>query len=172
MVLTSCEIINEGFDLPVVTTAILLRKTSSLGLHLQQVGRVLRTHPDKTHSIVIDHVGNLFKHGVAEQDREWSLEGRPKQDRKENKGDGFSQCLECFAMYQGDECPECGWKKPAPVAEMEVIDVELEEFRVKPVSEAKTYSDLRKMAKAKGYKPGWAYHAAREAGIRTPFKIR
>ena len=47
-VLTSCDIISEGTDIPSVTGAILLRPTDSLGLHLQQVGRVLRPSPGKT----------------------------------------------------------------------------------------------------------------------------
>ncbi|MCK7581523.1 MAG: hypothetical protein MZV65_41790 [Chromatiales bacterium] len=42
-VLTSCEIISEGTDIPRVSGAILLRPTQSLALYLQQVGRVLRT---------------------------------------------------------------------------------------------------------------------------------
>lgn len=47
-VLTSCDIVSEGTDIPSVTGAILLRPTDSLGLHLQQVGRVLRPCPGKT----------------------------------------------------------------------------------------------------------------------------
>jgi len=47
-VLTSCDIVSEGTDIPSVTGAILLRPTDSLGLHLQQVGRVLRPAPGKT----------------------------------------------------------------------------------------------------------------------------
>jgi superfamily II DNA or RNA helicase len=81
---SSCDIISEGFDVPVVTAAILLRPTQSLGLHLQQIGRVLRPAPGKERAIVIDHVGNVaecladvwsFNHGRAEDDREWSLDG-------------------------------------------------------------------------------------------------
>jgi len=167
-VLTSCEIINEGFDLPVVTTAILIRKTQSLGLHLQQIGRVLRTHRDKSHSIVIDHVGNLARHGIAEQEREWSLEGRTKQARKESQGDRFTQCGECYALFMGTECDECGWTKPKPAAIAETIDVDLVEFAVKSPKDAKDYKELVKMAKAKGYKPGWAWYQAKERGIPIP----
>ena len=41
-VLTSCDIISEGFDAPAVGGAILLRPTQSLALFRQQVGRCLR----------------------------------------------------------------------------------------------------------------------------------
>ncbi len=40
-VLTSCDIVSEGTDIPIVTTAILLRPTYSLCLFLQQCGRCL-----------------------------------------------------------------------------------------------------------------------------------
>ena len=176
MVLTSCEIINEGFDLPVVTTAILLRKTQSLGLHLQQIGRVLRPHPGKTHSVVIDHVTNLQKHGVAEQDRDWSLEGRTKAERKESPGDKFTQCEECYCMFEGGECPECGWTKPAPVINRDVVDMDLVEFKQQsPIEKreedraAKSYKDLVAIGKRRGYKHGWAYHQAKERGFPMPF---
>ena len=52
-VLVSIEVVSEGFDLPAVSTAILLRKTASLGLYLQQVGRILRPQENKT-AIVLD----------------------------------------------------------------------------------------------------------------------
>ena len=41
MGVTSCNLISEGFDLPAVETAILLRPTMSLIVYLQQVGRSL-----------------------------------------------------------------------------------------------------------------------------------
>ena len=78
-VLTSCDIISEGTDIPSVTGAILLRPTDSLGLHLQQVGRVLRPSPGKPHAIINDHVGNTLRHGRPTDLRDWSLEGRTKQ---------------------------------------------------------------------------------------------
>ena len=46
-VLTSCEIISEGTDIPVVGGALLLRPTQSLSLALQQIGRALRPYPGK-----------------------------------------------------------------------------------------------------------------------------
>ena len=84
---SSCDIISEGFDLPEASVAILLRPTKSLGLFMQQVGRVLRTAAGKTHATVIDHVCNVGKqvegefeitHGFIEQERIWSLSGEVK----------------------------------------------------------------------------------------------
>jgi hypothetical protein len=46
-VLTSCDLVSEGFDLPAVEVAILLRPTQSLSLYLQQCGRAIRPAPGK-----------------------------------------------------------------------------------------------------------------------------
>ena len=73
-VLTSCEIISEGTDIPIVGAAILLRPTKSLGLYLQQVGRAMRPYPGKEYTIILDHVGNVDRHGLPDEYREWSLE--------------------------------------------------------------------------------------------------
>jgi DNA repair protein RadD len=117
---SSCDIISEGFDVPVVTAAILLRPTQSLGLHLQQIGRVLRPAPGKERAIVIDHVGNVaqckagvwtLNHGRAEDDREWSLEGASKKEKTER----VARCEECLAIVAPGTrvCPECGHEKQA-----------------------------------------------------------
>jgi superfamily II DNA or RNA helicase len=128
-VLTSCEIINEGFDLPLVTAAILLRPTMSLGLHLQQIGRVLRPAPGKERAIILDHVGNLARHGLAEDVRDWSLDGRPKK-KKSKKDDEpdvkVTQCPECYCCHSpAQECPECGHVYEAKGRQIEQVDGEL-----------------------------------------------
>jgi hypothetical protein len=115
---SSCDIISEGFDVPVVTAAILLRPTKSLGLHLQQIGRVLRPAPGKQRAIIIDHVGNVaqckaglwsLNHGRAEDDREWSLDGAKKKEKSERVG----RCEQCLAIIPpaAKTCPECGHEK-------------------------------------------------------------
>lgn len=169
-VLTSCDIISEGFDLPIVGAAILLRPTTSLGLHLQQVGRVLRMHAGKTHSTILDHVGNLSRHGLAEDEREWSLDG---QDKKKSKSEplGLKQCRKCFAMFKPSPvCPECGTVLPQPKArKLSVVEGKLEEFTRMPLQlalkECKTRRDLQAIAKAKNYKPGWVFYQAKAMGL-------
>jgi superfamily II DNA or RNA helicase len=127
-VLTSCEIINEGFDLPIVEAAILLRPTMSLGLHLQQIGRVLRPSPGKTRSVILDHVGNLARHGLAEAEREWRLEGRPKGKRKaQEENVEVCQCPNCYCCHDpAPECPECGHVYERKAREIEHRDGTLE----------------------------------------------
>jgi DNA repair protein RadD len=124
-VMTSCEIINEGFDLPVVGAAILLRPTKSLGLHLQQIGRVLRPAPGKTRAVVLDHVGNLHEHGLAEDVREWTLEGKKARLRKAKAEHVVKtrQCPSCYAVHLwGPSCDECGHEYIATVRELQQVD--------------------------------------------------
>jgi DNA repair protein RadD len=116
LVLTSVDIFGEGFDLPAIETAILLRPTQSLSLHLQQVGRALRTFEGKAKATILDHAGNLMRPGLGlpDGDFEWTLEGRPKGKRRASDiGIPTRQCESCYAVFPpAPACPVCG----APVA--------------------------------------------------------
>lgn len=127
--LTSCEIISEGFDLPVVTAAILLRPTQSLSLYLQQVGRVLRPSPGKENAIILDHVGNLHRHGLAEAYRDWSLEGAVWRKKRERANIPSRQCPKCYCVHAVvPQCPECGHAYRVEQRKLQTIDGELVEF--------------------------------------------
>lgn len=188
--ISSCDIISEGFDLPIVSAAILLRPTASLGLYLQQVGRVLRIAPGKTHATIIDHVGNcgstrggewVEKHGFAEDVREWSLEGRTKK-----KGAApVRLCSGCFAVVPvgASKCPQCGEKKPPqerPLPEAadtgDLEQVQRDRIREKTeamMKRAKTLEDWQKIAKLRGYNQGWAWHRFQQRSQkRTTYKIK
>lgn len=56
-VVFTCDLYNEGVDLPFVDTLLLLRPTSSATLFLQQLGRGLRLHGNKSICLVLDFVG-------------------------------------------------------------------------------------------------------------------
>ena len=56
-VLCSCDLYNEGVDLPFVDTLLLLRPTASATLFLQQIGRGLRLHQGKSSCLVLDFIG-------------------------------------------------------------------------------------------------------------------
>lgn len=162
-VLTSCEIISEGFDIPVVTAAILLRPTKSLGMHLQQIGRVLRPAPGKTRAIILDHVGNCLRHGLAEEVREWSLEGRPKKKKASDDDEAppVRQCPQCYACHvPAPICPECGHTYEIKVRKLEQQDGELVELsaawmakqRKQEQGQASSFEELVALGKARGYR--------------------
>lgn len=170
-VLTSCDLISEGFDVPGIVAAILLRPTQSLALYLQQVGRALRTAPGKAHAVILDHVGNSARHGAPCDDRDWSLVGRSEATRKTKAGEAsVRQCPTCYAISPAaaSKCRECGQAFPLQAREVEVLEGELSEVEVaktrrdavRAQAEAQTLDDLIALATERGYKNpvGWARH--------------
>ena len=133
-VVTTCDVISEGVDVPIVCGAILLRKTKSLTIFLQQVGRVLRPYPGKTSAIVLDHVGNYREHGHPLKHRKWNLHGKPK--KKSEREIIVTDCPECFAIMTGSPsvCENCGAKLKFAKVELDmrenilVVDVDLEKY--------------------------------------------
>lgn len=167
-ILTSCDLISEGIDIPIVTTAILLRPTQSLGLYRQQVGRVLRPAPGKERAIILDHVGNCLRHGLPDDEPEWSLAGRlKKQQGAAEKGPPVRQCPACFAAHRpAPVCPECGHVYDIVAREVEEVAGDLEQvdkaefakMRKAQLKRAKTINQLRAIEVERGYNPGWADH--------------
>ena len=62
-VICSVGVMSEGTDLPFVSCLLCLRNTDSRGMFIQQVGRGLRIHPSKQDCLILDEVGNSWKHG-------------------------------------------------------------------------------------------------------------
>jgi DNA repair protein RadD len=96
----------EGWDLPSCKRLILARPTKSLGLYMQMGGRIFRPWNGET-PIVLDHGGNVDRHGLPHEDREWSL------TKKHKKGSGappVKACPACFAFVSAAarNCPHCG----------------------------------------------------------------
>jgi len=104
----SVDMMGRGVDLPVVKYLACARPTHSLAWWLQWLGRAIRVDGE-TRPIIADHVGNLWRHGTVEMDREWSLEGMSKNLREKELLTAVCQCPNCFAMFEkAPVCPECG----------------------------------------------------------------
>ena len=153
-VLTSCDLISEGLDVPSVGAVILLRPTQSFTLYMQQIGRGLRPSPGKAELIVLDHVGNVARHGPPEAERIWTLEGietpeptseRPKQG--DGKGDGSQR----------------DWSV-APGTLIEITPERAEVIRSLPYKTFTSgnfnwnYAELSFYAQSRGYEKGWIWH--------------
>lgn len=171
-ILSNVDLISEGFDVPDAEVAILMRPTQSLSLYLQQVGRVLRAAPNKTHAIILDHAANVYRHGLPDDDREWSLKGKPKQRGGKNAEPtiALKSCPECYATHApSPTCPACGHVYEITGREVESVEGDLEEVdkeqfrkqRRREVGRARTLEDLKELAESRGYKPGWAEHVWR-----------
>ena len=157
--LTSCQLIGEGIDVPSVGGCILLRPTSSVSLHLQMIGRCLRPSGDKV-AVVLDHVGNTLRLGHHLEDRDWTLEGIAKRDRE--AAPSVKVCPACFAAMpsQARQCVECGHEFQPEHRELRQVDGELVEVamraRRREQGNAQTLEALREVAQQRGYKRGWA----------------
>ncbi len=161
-VMTSCDIISEGFDLPAIECAIMLRPTQSLGLWIQQSGRALRPHPGKEYAILLDHAGNVQRHGLPDEDRQWSLAGREKKKKNGQEKVSVKICPKCFAaQFVGKiACGFCGYVfdiSPREVEHVEgdLIEVDPEQIkaqRLQEQSSAETMEDLVALGKRRGYR--------------------
>lgn len=101
-VVTSCDLISEGLDIPSVSIVILLRPTKSIVTFLQQIGRGMRPAPEKT-LIVVDLAGNSLRLGRPTADRKWSLDGAPAVEDKVKLGGGSRGPARCRRHWTGTD---------------------------------------------------------------------
>lgn len=92
--------------------------SKSLSSHVQQMGRVMRSHPSKQFAVWLDHAGNylrfredwdaVFEDGVHELD---DGKEKAKKEKTEKEKEG-SKCPKCGALWHGgDMCAHCGYVK-------------------------------------------------------------
>lgn len=187
LVLCSVELFIEGFDCPGIEVVQMLRPTQSVVVYLQAIGRALRPAPGKARALILDHVKNWERHGLPDDDREWSLEGRQKGKRKAGEqvpALSIVQCpAPCFAIFRRDAgvCPKCG--RPVDGGgrrELETVDGELEAVDVAALRKerkreqgaARSLEDLVRLGVRRGMKKPaeWACitQAARAGRKPTP----
>lgn len=137
LVMCNCELVIEGFDLGsqigrdiTLECCVLLRPTQSVARYLQMVFRALRKKEKP--AIILDHAGCAKKHGLPDEVREWSLQGKKKgKAKKEDQDDPdvfIQQCKNCFSVFRPGPscCPSCGVEIERKKArEIEQVDGEL-----------------------------------------------
>lgn len=167
-VLTNYAIVIEGFDVPGAWCTLSLRPTQSLTVHVQSTMRCMRPAPGKT-AVILDFCKNYERLGLPDDDREWKLAGREKRGRAKEKNTVKARtCEHCFRTYAGDGriCPYCGEDNGKTRAELEADErAELERVqdaerrdRRREVGRAQTREELERIARERGYKPGWVWH--------------
>jgi len=184
-VLTNVELLIEGVDVPAIEAVQWLRPTASLIIWMQGNGRGFRPADGKPGLIILDHVGNWQRHGLPDDDREWSLQGDPNRGkRKKSDPDEVKvkQCPKCYAIFRPGpkECPECDESLAVERrglvvedGELKAIDIEAERrAKKREQGSARTLKDLVELGKRRGLnKPAeWAVmtHAARMRARPTP----
>jgi superfamily II DNA or RNA helicase len=167
-VLTSCNVISIGFDVPAVEVGLLLRPTMSLALHYQQIGRVMRISPDtgKTHGIILDQAGNLERLGFPEDVKSYELPIGESAAAPEPKLPHLShnkqcpQCQRCVA-HVTMECPGCGynWAAERPMYDQDLIQLmsreQLRQIEDEP-TRYRIFQAFRQRIFGKGYNPDFA----------------
>lgn len=155
--LVNVDLFGEGFDLPAIEVVSFARPTQSYSLYAQQFGRALRlmvsrilmgawdTYTDaqrrqfiaessKPKAMIIDHVGNVERHGLPDKRREWSLERREKRGRRLLTDEiPIRSCLNpvCASVYERIHkcCPFCGfYPVPAERSSLVAVDGDLTEL--------------------------------------------
>lgn len=112
-VLGTCTALAEGWDCPKCCVALMVRPTKSLLMFIQQVGRILRPWPGKTHGLILDFVGV-----TDDKDMRSIVDLRETQAPREIEdpcpGCGKARCLDCGL---------CGnWECPMPSCMCEIED--------------------------------------------------
>lgn len=162
LVLCNADLFGEGFDVPAIEAAILLRPTKSLSLHLQQVGRALRPCEGKAEAIILDHAGNSLIHGLPDDERVWSMEDRERRKRTEKAEVTVRQCEECFFVYRPTPaCPSCCHEPAVQAREIEVVEGVLQEFK-----RAEPRAKFREQGKAGSLEA--LIQLGRERGYKNP----
>ena len=157
-ILTNCNLISFGFDVPDCDCVVGLRPTASLCLYIQQYSRALRKNGDRK-AVILDFAANVFRFGMPTEKREWKLSGRVKCKNLRAEPEILArQCGNCFRVYSGTGqiCPFCGANngrtreqiKADERAELEKIT----EIRKAEVRKAVTLQDLIKIGRERGYK--------------------
>ena len=144
-VVSNCQVLGEGYDLPQIGCVILAAPTKSLSLFLQRVGRGLRpvcfacgraTNPRlatcqhcgsadvKRTARLHDHSGGVASFGLPDADRVWTLDRDGVIRDPSEKAMGIRTCRQCFGCYRPTmpACPYCGFRNPKQLREIRTAD--------------------------------------------------
>jgi len=175
LILCNVNLISEGITLPTCEVCLMLRPTQSLALYIQQSCRALTPQEGKR-AIIIDYVGNAFRHGMPTDDNEWSLSERKKCRNTSGEPEVLVRvCQKCLRTYAGTSpiCPYCGFNsgktkkeiENEKKAELERIEKIEKKAKRMEVGMQDTFNGLVEIARKRGYKPGWLITQAKLKSI-------
>jgi hypothetical protein len=130
---------------------------------------VLRPAPGKDAALILDHVGNVTRHGFPDDPREWSLAEGIVRGGRGTPAPSVRTCPECYAAFKpAPICPVCGAGcvpiRSRVIREMagELRELKREEVRQRTDErrQARTLQQLIAVGQARGMKNpvGWAKH--------------
>jgi superfamily II DNA or RNA helicase len=172
--LIATDILTRGFDVTDVMVGVSARPFSkSLSSHIQQMGRVMRTHEGKDFALWLDHSGNylrfqddwdeIYEDGVKTLDDKGEKAKKEPTEKKKKE----SKCPMCSALWpkNSDTCSACGHVRQKR-NQVEAVAGVMEELVAgkKPKRDDKQmfYSELMYIANVHSYNPNWASHKYKE----------
>lgn len=180
-VICSVGVNTRGVDLPFASCLVIVRPTKSFVLFRQMLGRGKRPFLGKGDCIVLDHSGCVYRHGMPDNDIEWSLDVSEKvQDRmsKPDKQPALPiNCPKCHCLFtKSAVCPECGYvlkKQPAGVQVSGGRLVELDAYSQNREGEdaARIWHHCLAVAANKGRSASFAAHMFNRKLGKMPWKV-
>lgn len=163
--LTNCDLLTTGFDAPEIDCLVVCRPTLSPGLHVQILGRGLRTHPSKADCVVLDFAGNCLRHGPLDA---IVPPGEKRKSDKEGQAPAKA-CPECQEIVAASTltCPSCDHAFPPPepaklyqsATGAPAISTEAPEPQWQPVTDVDyTYHVARQEGKTDTLRVDYRYH--------------
>ena len=107
--LCNCQVVERGTDIPRIGCIQLCVAIGSVVRYRQMIGRGSRVHPEKTDCMILDHGGNITRHGFFEDDPLWSLDISHNAAGEVGTSPTI-ECPECQAIYRGGICRNCGYE--------------------------------------------------------------
>ena len=123
-VVSNVALVDEGFDVPECDCVAMGAPTASITRYRQQCGRAMRVKSDGRAAMLLDLAGNLHRHGLPDEEIEWTLEDGERGDPRE-RASNLRVCRECGHgfSHSAEACPQCGWVPPVRMPRE--VDVEL-----------------------------------------------
>lgn len=150
-IICNVGILGVGVDVPCVGAIIMARPTRSRNLFIQQCGRSSRIFPDKKNAIILDHSGNILRHGLPTDEPEIDLNFKTKEKSIPQS----KTCHQCFCIFRGAVCLECG-KAVDSISRVEPIETNDQLKEVDAVF--MEFLRLKQEAKKTGKPHQWALH--------------
>ena len=170
--LIATDVLTKGFSVDDVMIGVSARPFSkSLSSHIQQMGRIMRTHSSKEYGTWLDHSGNyirfqedwedIYNNGIRELE---DGKEKPKKEKTDKEKEA-AKCPKCGALWAGgsDTCIHCGYTREKRSL-VESVPGEMEELKQAASREGKQdwWSMCQYMVKYHGWSPGRAAHTYKD----------
>lgn len=158
-ILCNVGVLTKGFDSRQTSCIVVNRRTSSISLWYQMVGRGGRPFDGKDNFITIDMGNNLLYHGSYNEEIDWKFlfenDQRDKNFKIKKKPKLCPVCSAYIYNFYIKTCPVC--LKEINLKNLVNLEDSMPKHLIDKKIEDMGLKDLQLYAKYKGYKHGWAW---------------